>query len=478
MVTPRSTLLLLGLVCPVTGQDVTFHRDVAPIVFQHCASCHRPGEIGPFPLLTFKQVSRRARMIQRVIEERIMPPWNPEPGHGSFVGERRLTKAQIESFAAWVRGGKIEGDPKDSPALPTFTKGWQLGKPDLIVAMPKAYAVPADGPDIYRNFVVPIELDEDKWVTAFELRPGARTVLHHALVNLDNTGRARQQDGRNGTVGFRGMSSGSGSLGIWAVGAMPHKLPMGLAMPLPKGSDIVLSSHFHPSGKAESERTTLGLYFAKKPPTRSLVPLQLPPMWGFAYRLDIPAGQSDYKVRDFAILPADCEAVEISSHAHTVCRSMRAWAVLPSGASIKLFKIARWNFNWQGGYTYRAPVALPAGTRVHAEFTYDNSKNNPSNPYDPPRRIRAGRETSDEMARITLTLVPKNEADAAPMRKKFNRLARTRTLRYRKMAGLDHDHDGFLSADELPEERKHLMRRLDRDRDGRISFAELETRRR
>jgi hypothetical protein len=461
-----------------TAKVVTFSEHIAPIIFNNCTSCHRPGEIGPFELTNFRNISKRAKMIRRVTKKRYMPPWNPVEGHGEFLDERRLTSDQIQLIDTWIQTGKQPGDLQQLPAIPSFKNGWRMGKPDLVVSMKDSYPVPASGPDIYRNFVIPLDLSEDKWVVGWELRPGARTVLHHSLVNFDTTGRSRQQDGRDGEVGFRGMSGGSGSLGIWAVGATPHKLPDGLAMKLPKGADILLSSHFHLSGKAEREQTSIGLYFTDTPPTRSLVPLQMPPMWGFAYRIDIPAGQEDYKVKDYAILPADCEAVEISSHAHTVCKDMVAKATLPSGKIIRLFYIDDWDFNWQGGYTYKSAIALPKGTRVDVEFTYDNSSANPDNPNNPPKRIQAGRETKDEMARITLTLVPKSEKDADGLRRKFSRMTRMRGMKSRRLLEHDKNGDGAIDAKEIPAASRHLLRRYDGNKDGKLSAAELESGRR
>lgn len=469
----RPALVILLVTTALPAQELTFSQHIAPIVFQNCTSCHRPGEIGPFSLTNYKEVSRKARMIRRVVERGLMPPWNPVAGHGEFEGERRLTRSQIAQIGKWIEQGKKAGDPSLLPSMPTFHDGWRHGKPDLIVKMPKPYPVPADGPDIYRNFVVPVGLAEDRWVRGFELRPGARTVLHHALVNLDTSGRARRQDGTGGVVGFRGMGSSGGSLGIWAVGAAPRMLPEGLAMKLHKGADIVLASHFHLSGKPEQEQTTLGIYFAKEPPKRTIVPLQFPPMWGFAYRIDIPAGKKDYKVRDWEILPADCEAVEVSSHAHMICRDMKATATLPDGKIVKLFYIADWNFNWQGGYTYKAPVALPKGTRIDVEFTYDNSTANKNNPHDPPKRVRVGRETTDEMARVTLTLVPKDEKDAGILRRRLSRMARISTLGARRLIEHDANGDGVLEASELPERHRGLLDSADKNGDGKLDRGEL-----
>ena len=244
---------------PAFGQEPTFAKDVAPIIFESCTSCHRPGEVGPFPLMNYNDVRKRAKMIQRVVERGIMPPWHPVEGHGEFEGELALTSRQIDIISEWVEADMPEGDRKKTPKLPKFTRGWQLGKPDMIVEMKKGYQVPAGGPDIYRNFVIELDLPEDKWLTAIEVRPGAPTVLHHILFSIDQSGEALKADGASGTPGFSGMRGGGSSqilgastsgLGGWAVGGMPRHLPMGLARNLPKGGDLVLQSHFHPTGKA------------------------------------------------------------------------------------------------------------------------------------------------------------------------------------------------------------------------------------
>src|SRR5436190_11208519 len=189
---------------------VTFTEHIAPIVFQQCVSCHRPGEVGPFSLLTYNDVHKKAKLAQRLTESRTMPPWHPEPGHGEFRSERRLTDTQIALFKRWVESGMAEGDPAKLPKPPQYVDGWHLGKPDLVVTMDKAFEVPATGRDIYRNFVLPLNLTEDKWVTAIELRPTARPVVHHVLFFLDTTGKARARDGQDGQPGYRGAGFSSG----------------------------------------------------------------------------------------------------------------------------------------------------------------------------------------------------------------------------------------------------------------------------
>ncbi len=401
-----------------TPAQVNFAEHIAPVVFNNCGSCHRPGEAGPFPLLTYKDVRKRGKLIQQVVEKRTMPPWHPAPGHGEFLHERRLSDEQVALVKRWVETGMAEGDPTKLPKLPQFTEGWQLGTPDLVVSMKAAYPVPATGRDIYRNFVLPLNLPEDKWVTAIELRPSARSVVHHVLFFLDSSGQSRKRDGKDGKPGFSGMGGFvlGGSLGGWAAGGTPHHLPMDLAMPLPKGADLVLQTHFHPSGKAEDEKTTIGLYFAKKKPERTLLTFQAPPLFGRLAKIDIPRGEKDYKVRGTFKAPVDMELVSAGGHAHYVCSTMKATAKLPDGKSQSLIYIPRWDFNWQGNYVYKQPVRLPRGTVIDVELTYDNSADNPANPFSPPKRIRWGTASTDEMGSIIFGCVAARESDVATLR--------------------------------------------------------------
>src|SRR5262245_21179359 len=291
---------------PELPDKVTFSEHIAPIIFANCTACHRPGEAAPFQLMTYRDVQKRGRTILQVVERRYMPPWQPEPGHGEFRDERRLSDHQIALIRRWVQTGMAEGDPRMLPELPKFQAGWYQGKPDLIVTTDRAFDVPANGPDVYRNFVLRLNLPEDKWVTAIELRPSARAVVHHALYFSDSNRSARKLDGQDGQPGIAGMAfRGSGLIGGWAVGETPSRLPDGLAFPLPRGSDLVVQTHFHPSGKSEKERLTLGLYFAARAPARTLVSVQLPPAFGLFAGIDIPPGKVNYTVTDSFTVPVD-----------------------------------------------------------------------------------------------------------------------------------------------------------------------------
>lgn len=405
---------------PAVPEKPTFAEHIAPLVFNNCTACHRPGEVAPFSLTSYADTKKKAKTMLRSMQDKQMPPWHPEPGHGEFRNERRLTAAQIATFEKWVDTGMAEGDPAKTPALPKFPEGWQIGTPDLIVKMDKPFKVPADGPDIYQNFVIPLNLTEDKWVTAVEFRSTAPATVHHVLFQLDDTIRARTMAALARGPGFPGISfRPTGSLGGWAVGGMPAKLPDGLAMPVKKGADLVLQTHFHPSGKAEAETLTVGLYFAAKKPDRTLVQIQLPPVFGLFANLDIPPGKADYTIHDEYTLPVDVELVGVAAHAHYLGKTVTAVAVLPDKTEKKLFHIKDWDFNWQGQYFYKDFVRLPKGTVIKSEMTWDNSAKNPRNPSSPPARVVWGEETKDEMSAITFRAVAVREPDTAVLRQDY-----------------------------------------------------------
>lgn len=486
------TLLFLPLTFPAFGQDadskkvsnkvITYSEHIAPIIYQNCSSCHRKGEGAPFKLESYRDVRKRGQMIQLVVESRRMPPWHPEEGHGTFAGNRRLSKKEIETLSTWVDRGMPRGDPKKEPPLPKFPKGWALGKPDMIVSMEKAFEVPAEGPDIYRNFVIPLNLKKDEWVKAVALKPSAPGVVHHVLFFLDSSGKARTLDGKDGQPGFSGMGfKRSGNLGGWAVGATPKRLPQDLARPLKKGSDLVIQTHFHPSGKAEREKTTIALYFAKKKPERTLMNFQVPPLYGRFAGIDVPAGEKDFLVKDSFKVPVDIDLVTVGAHAHYIGRSMKAWAVLPDQSVKKLFYIGQWDFNWQEVYHYKKPTRIPAGAVIHVELRYDNSAENPNNPFDPPRRISWGLESTDEMGSVLFNAVPVKESDLSLFEKKareqfFKGKGGQRLFAMlQQLKRFDLDKDGKVTKKELPKMYHRAIERLDNNNDGALDHVEIDS---
>jgi uncharacterized protein (TIGR03437 family) len=404
------------------AQTVTFNEQIAPIIYGNCSKCHHPGEVAPFSLLSYDDVRSHARTIVTVTQSHYMPPWKPEPGWSAYRDERRLTPAQISLIQQWVDGGMPLGDPSKAPLPPQYTDGWHLGTPDLILEMPAGYPVPADGPDIYRNFVIPTKLTEDKWVRAIELKPSARTVVHHSLFFSDTTGGARKQDGVDGQPGFPGfgsiftvgdpVSALNGGLGGWVPGTTPAFLPQGIAVPLPKGSDFLMQTHFHPNGLAQTEKTVIGLYFGPAP-ARLMTQVQVPAFFGVRANLDIPAGETDYKVRGSFTLPADVDAVGIAAHAHYLCKEAKLTATLPTGEVRILLWIRQWEFNWQDQYQFQDLMPLPKGTRLDGELTYDNSAGNYRNPNSPPKRVRWGENSTDEMGSLLLNVLPRQPEDLA-----------------------------------------------------------------
>ena len=393
----------------------TYSHDIAPIVYGNCMSCHRSGEVAPFTLSSYDDVKKRADQIVDVTQSRYMPPWKPEPGFGHFVGERRLNDAQVQAIKDWASAGCPEGDAKDLPPMPKFVEGWKLGEPDLIVKMPEKLTLKADGDhgrDVYRAVVIPLNMSEDEFVTAVEFRPDNRKIVHHALFFLDNTGAAAKRAGNthDGQIGYPTFGGPgfvpSGGLGGWAPGAEPTPLPDDWGKMVRKGSDLVMQFHFHPSGKQETEQASLGIYFAKKRPSRIVA--------GGAARnlfINIPAGDANYVRTGRYKVPVDVDLIGITPHAHLLCKDMKATATLPSGEVKKLIWIKDWDFAWQGQYRYAEPVRLPAGTYVDMVYTYDNTEKNIRNPNSPPKDVHFGEQTSDEMAFLFMEFSPVHRED-------------------------------------------------------------------
>ncbi len=387
----------------------TFSHDVAPILYSRCVSCHRDGGVAPFPLVTYAAAAKRAKLIATVTAKRYMPPWLPSEPH--FQHEMRLSAAQIALLASWAAAGAPEGNPRETPAPPKVPDGWPLGTPDLEAVMPAPFAVPADGPDLYQCFVIPAPapapVPKDHWVRAIDIRPGNAKVVHHVIVFQDTTRTARKRDTGAGypCFGTPGFLPARG-LGGWTPGALPFRMPDDIPSLFHGAGDLVLQIHYHPTGKPETDRTRLALYFAAQPPTRRLIDVPLG-----SNRIDIPPGDAAYKVTDHFTIPVEVDAIGIIPHAHYVCKTMYAYAVLPDGTRRTLLRIPDWNFNWQRQYRYATPIRLPADTRVEMEFTYDNSAANPRNPNHPPARIAWGPATTDEMAGLHLEVVPVDAAD-------------------------------------------------------------------
>jgi len=396
---------------PVPSAKVTFNRDIAPIVYQYCSACHRPGEAGPFPLLSYQDVRKHGRQIAAVTQTRFMPPWLPEPGELKFADERRLSDEQIATIRAWVDQGMLEGKASDLPAKPKFVEGWQLGQPDLILKAQKPYMLPATGSDTYWNFILPVPVHETRWVRAVEIRPGDKRLVHHANVLVDRYESARRVEKVKGS-GFGGMEIRIDSevfdpdshFLFWKPGTVASNEPDGMALRMDKGTDLVLNTHLQPSGKEEPIQPSIGIYFTDQPAT--LHPMLLQMQNDAA--LDIPAGAKNFVVTDEFTLPIDVDLLAIYPHAHYLGKDMQATALLPDGSYKTLIHIKRWDLNWQAVYRYAEPVFLPKDTVVKMRYVYDNSEENTANPNHPPARVLGGNRSTDEMAHLWLQVLPKN----------------------------------------------------------------------
>lgn len=380
-----------------TTGDVTFSRDIAPLIQSHCATCHRPDQPAPFSLLTYEDVSRHARQIVEVTKSRFMPPWLPDPDFGSFRDARHLSDEQIDLIARWVEGGKQKGLAADMPATVEFPRGWSLGQPDLILTMPEPFTISPSGPDIHQHFVIPTGLASDQLVAALEFQPGNPRAVHHASFYIDVSGEARRLDATDSAPGYGGFGGPgfrtASTLRSWLPGMSPRRLPNGLGRALPRGSDLVIEVHYQRTGKVETDQSQVGLYFSPPASRQLAIELQI-----LSYKIDIPAGENRHHERANYTLPVATTLLDVAPHMHLLGKEVKAEAHLPNGQVIPLVWIRNWDFNWQGQYVFRRPIRLPKNTRLAIDFWYDNSAENPLNPSSPPRNVVWGEGTTAEMA--------------------------------------------------------------------------------
>ena len=403
---------------PVT-EPVTWNRQIAPIVYRNCTTCHHPGGSGPFSLLTYKDAQRRGPQMVQATQARYMPPWLPAPGYGEFAGARRLTEEQVTLIRKWVEAGMPEGDASAAPQLPHYDATWQLGKPDLILTIERPYTLAASGTDVFRNFILPYPLAATHYIRAMEILPSIPAVLHHANVILDRTASFRSHHSADWKDGIPGMElevdSGNtfdpdSHFLFWKPDTPVLEEPAGMPWKLDPGNDLILNMHLKPSGKPETITAQIGLYFTPEPASKHPMLLQLED----DRHLDIPAGDRNFVVQDELKLPVDVEVFGIYPHAHYLGTELEGWAILPNGEKKWLIRIPNWDIDRQSVYRYRDPVVLPRGTVLHMHYVYDNSKENVHNPNAPPIRVRAGNRSVDEMAHLWLQVLPVNTPKGGP----------------------------------------------------------------
>ncbi len=417
---------------PAKDGAVTYYHDVRPILQQNCQSCHRPGEVGPFSLLTYKQAVNWADDIKAFTRKRQMPPWKLSAGM-AFHNERRMSDKDIATLAAWVDADCPEGNPKDAPPAVQFPDGWQLGTPDLVLTVDDEFTLGPTGRDLFRCFVLPTGLKEDVYVSAVEVRPSNPRVVHHALLFIDTKGQGKKlQDaaeaveakrssvadaddhGADGSILDRGpgytkaMGIGfipQGGLSGWAPGHQARHLPDGVGYHLPKQSDVVMQVHYHRNGRTERDRTRVGLYFAKKKVDK---PLQSGVIAGgkgtgpFRTFFSIAPGDRSFTLEGDMWAKNDFTLLSVMPHMHMVGKEIAVTLTPPDGPEKTVLAIREWDYNWQETYFLKEPLAIRAGTRFHVRAVYDNSDKNPRNPFNPPRRITFGEQTFNEMCFVFL----------------------------------------------------------------------------
>lgn len=434
-------LLILGMVASIrigaqspAGPTLspTYSRDVAPILFKNCTACHRPGEIGPMSLLTYRDARPWAKSIATRVAAGTMTPWHADPATGEFLNDRRLTDAEKETIARWVVAGAPEGDPQDLPAAPRYAEGWMIGQPDAVLSMREDYPIPSSGTVAYQYFEVPTDFAADKWVQAFEVRPGNRAVVHHVIVYTrppeSDAPPQRSQSGRRPTPTFtfaEGMEIPAGqtggpelppdqrkpigpndrpapkrlgpSIGAYVPGTSSRVYRPGTAVRLVAGSTIVFQMHYTTTGQPTTDRTSIGLVFAKEPPKTELRGTAL-----INGAFEIPAGDPSYRVDAEMTFNRDVTLWGMLPHTHVRGKRWSYDVVYPDGRSETILSVPKYDFEWQTDYIFKNPLKLPKGSKLHAVAWYDNSPTNKSNP-DPTQKVWWGDQTWEEMMFTGLT---------------------------------------------------------------------------
>ncbi len=393
-----------------TSSSVTYYKDVASILQNRCQECHRPGEVAPMSFMTYDQVRPWAKAMKTAVLTKKMPPWSADPHYGKFSNDRSLSQAEMDTLVAWVDAGSPAGNPKDAPKPREYFEGWQIGKPDVVYELPAPIDVPASGVVDYTYVVIPTNFTEDKWVQFAEVRPDARSAVHHVLAFLRPPGNNFMRDAQPGVPyiprrpvsdGRQGGQRGQGGniqdqipgemLVGYAPGLPPAQCKPGEAKLIKAGSDIVLQLHYTPNGKAVTDRTKFGLIFAKEPPQKRVMS-----MMAMNYFIKIPAGDPNYEAHSLATLQQDVNLVSLLPHMHLRGKDFLYKAVYPSGETQVLLSVPKYDFSWQIQYALEQELLLPKGTRIECTAHYDNSANNPSNP-DPTKEVRWGDQTFEEM---------------------------------------------------------------------------------
>ncbi|MBZ5605847.1 MAG: thiol-disulfide isomerase [Acidobacteriia bacterium] len=403
----KARVLMVAAGCAVAqAATPTFSKDVAPIIYKNCASCHRPGDIGPMSLLNYEQVRPWARSIREKVSLGQMPPWHATQEHGVFSNDRRLSESDKETIIQWATNGAPEGNQKDLPAAPKFTEGWEIGTPDVVISMPKPFDVPEKGTINYQYVTIPTNFTEDKWIQAIEVRPGTRAVVHHVLVFVKGPGPMAKETAfmpvapKSAGPNARPVGSGGGPgtlIATTAPGTNAMTLEPGMAMKIAAGSSLVLQIHYTANGKAASDQSSVGMVFAKQPPQQEIHNSAfMQPMF------TLKAGAADTAVDSAIEFKEDAHITALFPHTHLRGKSWEYRLTYPDGHTEVVLSVPHYDFNWQTYYMFTKPLAVPKGSRLEATAHYDNSPANKWNP-DPTVDVRWGEQTWQEMQYTGIT---------------------------------------------------------------------------
>ena len=400
----RLSLTLLAGSCLVLSaatnpSSVTFTKDVAPILQANCQGCHRPGEAAPMPLLNYQQVRPWAKAIKEAVLLKKMPPWFADPHYGKFRNDRTLAQKDIDTLTAWADLGAPEGDPKDLPKPVKFVDGWNIGTPDLVFEMPKAFEVPASGTVEYQYVILPYKFTEDRWVQMAEVRPGNRAVVHHVIAFVRDVNSKWNRDKEPGVVfvpekdkrGGEGGGLNGDMLAGYAPGLPPIVLEPGQGRLVKAGSDVVFQLHYTANGKTGADQTRVGLIFCKEPPKERVLT-----MGATNNKFVIPPGDGNYEVHSEIELNHDAKLTTLLPHMHLRGKDFEYKLVYPTGETQTILSVPHYNFNWQLWYEPVKDIVLPKGTKVSCTAHFDNSVNNPSNP-DATKEVKWGDQSWEEM---------------------------------------------------------------------------------
>ena len=419
-----STLVLL--ITSITAKSQTnYAEDIAPIIYKNCSNCHRPGEIGPFSLTNYDEVSNWAGMIKVVTESGYMPPWKPDTEYSTFLGEATLTDTEISKIADWVDNGMERGDITAEPEFPDYPDGSLLGEPDLVLSMTEAHLHRGNNRDSYYYFVLPTDLPEDKIIKSVEFRPGNKAIVHHALIFEDNNGIARNTDAQTPEYGFESFGSFSGNnndvnflnekqFPPYAPGQKAIFYPDGLGQVLKAGADIAVQIHYAPIASDEWDQSSINFFFADESEQVDrfvdqdiFLPFQLP---GGFFGFFIPPNTEKEFIGQWNV-SQDISIMGIFPHSHLLGREWEAWIDHKDGSKTNLISIPDWDFNWQSQYYFNKLIKAESGDIIRARAVYDNTASNPNNPNFPPQTVAWGDKTTDEMFYMPFLYVPYQTGD-------------------------------------------------------------------